>query len=110
MWASQRASEMIVGIFQSLVLLDRCGVGQMNSMSLVHQAVDQPVPVVGRLDDNALEPIPIARELLGDQWQIVGQPLLINHLILFIDQHRHVVIRVQIDRAVQFHLRLLLRH
>ena len=63
---------MIVGILQSLVLSDRGSVGQMNTMSLVHQAVDQPVPVVGRLDNNALEPIPIARQLLCDQEQIVG--------------------------------------
>ena len=29
-------------------------VGQMNFMTVVHQSVDQPVPIVGRLDDNAL--------------------------------------------------------
>src|SRR5688572_31531477 len=55
---------MIVSVLQSLVLLDRSRVGQMNAMSLVHQAVDQPVPVEGRLHDNALEHIPIARKLL----------------------------------------------
>jgi hypothetical protein len=35
--------------------LDRSRVGQMNTMSLVHQAVDQPVPVVRGLDDNTFK-------------------------------------------------------
>jgi hypothetical protein len=32
---------------------------------------------------------------------------MLSRLILFIDQHRHVVVGMQIDRAIQFHLRLL---
>ena len=46
---------MIVGVFEPFVLLDRCGVGQMNLVPLVHQTVDQPVPVVRGLDDNTFK-------------------------------------------------------
>ena len=49
---------IVAGIFETLVLLDRARVGQMNFVPLFHQTVDQPVLVVGRLDDNTLKPNP----------------------------------------------------
>ena len=48
---------VVVGVLESRVLLDRGGVGQMKLVPFIHQPVDQPVPVVGRLDDDALKQI-----------------------------------------------------
>jgi hypothetical protein len=37
---------VVIGILQSIVLLYRRRVGEMNSVALLHQTIDQPVPVV----------------------------------------------------------------
>ena len=91
---------MIVGVFEPVLLLDRCGVGQVHFVAFCHQSIDQPVPVVGRLHHDPFKLGLIDRELREDQCQIVGQALLIDNSILFIDHGRHVISRVQIDRSV----------
>ena len=50
----------------------------------------------------------IGSELLEDQLQIVGQALSVDDLIFFVDQHRDIVVGVQVNGTKQFHLRLLL--
>src|SRR5215510_14931682 len=95
---------VVIGILQSAVLLDRRGVCKMKSVALLHQSIDQPVPVVGRFYYDPLKRSAIARQLLRDQREIVWQPLLIHHLIVLVDHHRHVVGGMQINGSVQFHL------
>src|SRR4029453_4137430 len=95
---------VVIGILQPLVLLYRRGVGEMNSVALLHESIDQPVPVVSRFHHDPLKRSPIARELLRDQREIVGQALLIHHLILLVDPPRPVVGGMQINCSVQFHL------
>src|SRR5438105_14745139 len=60
---------MIVGVLEPFVLLDRRCVGQMNFMSLVHQAVDQPVPIEGRRCRGADPDSPrAAGRSMADRW------------------------------------------
>ncbi len=47
-------------------------------------------------------------ELPEDQLQIVGQTFSVDDLIFFVDQHRDIVVGVQVNGTLQFHLRLLL--
>lgn len=44
---------LVVGIFQARVFLNLSRIGQMDHISLSHQRINQPVPVIGGLDDNA---------------------------------------------------------
>lgn len=43
---------LVAAVLQSLVLLDRSGIGQMHVEAGFLQAIDQPIPVVGRLGDD----------------------------------------------------------
>src|SRR5215831_1425156 len=94
---------VVIGILQSIVLLDRRGVRKMKSVALLHQSIDQPVPVVGRFHYDPLKGSAIARELLRDHGKIVRQTLLTHHLIVLVDHHSHVVGGMQINGSVQFH-------
>src|SRR5262245_54677391 len=94
---------VVIGILQSIVLLDRRSIGEMKSVALLHQSINQPVPVIGRFHYDPLKGSVIARELLSDQGKIVRQALLIHYLILLVNHHRHVVGRMQINGSVQFH-------
>src|SRR5215475_12998855 len=75
----------------------------MKSVALLQQSIDQPVPVIGRFHYDPLKRSAIARELLRDQGKIVRQALLIHHLIVLVNHHRHVVGGMQINCSVQFH-------
>ncbi len=57
---------LVVGLLAFFVLLDRSGVDRMQFVSFIQQPFDQPVPVVSRLDDDALKRISVAGKLLGD--------------------------------------------
>jgi len=46
---------LIVGILESLVLMNRCRVDEVHPIALFHQPLDQPVPVLGRLDCDAVQ-------------------------------------------------------
>ncbi|HWV47084.1 MAG TPA: hypothetical protein VN039_13870 [Nitrospira sp.] len=38
---------MIVGILESFILVDRRRIDEMNRITLLHESIDQPVPVIG---------------------------------------------------------------
>ena len=44
---------LVAAVLQSIVLLDRSRIGEMHVEASVLQAVDQPIPVEGRLDHDA---------------------------------------------------------
>ena len=49
----------IVGVLQPLILFDSPGVGQVEAIARIHESIDEPVPVEGRLDHDAHEFIPM---------------------------------------------------
>jgi len=97
---------LVAAVLQSFVLFDRRRVGEVHMEAGVLQSVDQPIPVVGRLDHHAgqfvLPPGQKARDLLD----VVGQALLRNNPIAIVDNSDNAVVGMQINSAVH-HLRLL---
>jgi len=75
----------VIGILETVVLLHRCGVGQMHPVAGLHQPVDEPVPVIGRLYHHTGDVFLILSSLLQNRGQMVGEALLIDHLVLLIE-------------------------
>jgi hypothetical protein len=76
---------LIVGEFQSAVLLDGGRVGQMYLVTRPHQEIDQPVPIVRGLNDNAGNVILVWFHCLQNAFTFVRQLLLEDPLAGFID-------------------------
>ena len=94
----------IAGVLEAVVLADGSGVGQFDVEPGFLQAVDQPVPVVGRFDDHAGQlPLPWL-EKPDDLFQVVREPLFRDDLVAVIRYRYHAVVRVQVNSAI-FHLR-----
>jgi hypothetical protein len=72
----------------------------------VLQAIDQPIPVVGRLDDDACHLVSPARQKADDLRDLVRQALLRHNVIGIVDKRDNAVVGMQINPAVH-HLRLL---
>jgi hypothetical protein len=94
----------VTAVFQSFVFLDRCGVGQMHFEPRRLQAINQPVPVEGRFDDNAGHLFPPGQEQSDDLRQVVGQSLFRHDPVFFIRHGHHAVVRMQVNSAI-FHFR-----
>jgi hypothetical protein len=58
-------------VFQSFVLPDRRGVGQMHAVTILYQRIHKPVPVVCRFDDHAHQLSPMRRQCRPDLYLIV---------------------------------------
>ena len=89
----------ITTLFQPLVLPDRCGVGQMDMVSIGKQCIDQPVPVVRRFDDHTFQFFAKRCQHGADLQRVVGQPPLIDDVVHLIADHDHTIVRVQVDSA-----------
>jgi hypothetical protein len=46
---------VIIGILETAILLDRCGIGQMQVIARIHEAIDEPVPIIGGFDYQTLD-------------------------------------------------------
>ena len=62
----------VAAMFEAIILLDRRRVCQMNGIVCVLQAIHQPVPVEGRLDDNTKQIGPIWTQRRAYFFQPVG--------------------------------------
>jgi hypothetical protein len=62
-------------MLEFIVLLDRRRIGQVKHVACFNQAIDEPVPVVGRLHNDAGEFLSIGDESRAYRTQIVGQSL-----------------------------------
>ena len=90
----------IIAVLETVVLLDRRRVCQAYIKSRGPQSVDQPVPVVRRLDRNGSDISRAAAQRRHDQLKIVAQPLGEYHVILRVRHDQHAVVGVQINRCV----------
>jgi hypothetical protein len=71
---------LIVGVFQSRVFLDRSRIGKVNVVTLTYQQVNQPVPIIGGLDDNADDLFLVWLQSVKDKLTIVRQVRLDSFL------------------------------
>jgi hypothetical protein len=82
----------VAAVLESCVFLDRRGVGQMYLEARRLQAINQPVPVEGRFDDNAGHLFPPGHEQAKNLRQVVGQPLFCHDPVFFIRHGHHTVV------------------
>ena len=97
---------LVAAVLQSFVLLDRSGIGEMHVEARVLQAIDQPVPVVGRLDHDAGQLLLPANQKANDLRDVVRQALLCHNPIGIVDNSDNAVVGMQINPAIH-HPRLL---
>jgi hypothetical protein len=76
---------LIAAVLQSLVLLDRSGIGQMHVEAGVLQAIDQPIPVVGRLEMLGLVADRLAVYNLSAAWGSGESPEALIALLIPLD-------------------------
>ena len=97
---------LVAAVLQSFVLLDRSGIGQMHVEAGVLQAIDQPIPVVGRLDHHAGQLVLPSSKKADDLRDVVWQAFLRYYPIGIVDNSDNAVVGMQINSAVH-HLRRL---
>ena len=97
----------VPGVLEAVLLLDGAGVDQVNGKAGVLQAIDQPVPVVGGLDGNALNLAGVAAQGLLNLGVVVGKSLAEHDAIRFIQHAQHAVVAVQVNGCVQCFVGLL---
>ena len=68
------------------------GVGEFDVEARCHQAIDQPVPVVGGFDDDAGEFVPMRGKQRQYLLQIVGTAFADQNLVGFVGHHNHAVV------------------
>ena len=90
----------IVAMLETVVLLDRRRVHQPHVKARGSQSVDQPVPVVGRLDRDSPDFTGAAAQRRHDRLEIIAKPLCQHHMIGRIRHDNHAVVGVQINRCV----------
>jgi len=66
----------VVTMFETSVLRHGRGVRQLHPIAMIHQAIDEPVPVVRRLDRDAGQVIAKGFDLPENRGQFVGQSSL----------------------------------
>ena len=87
---------LIAAVLQSFILLDRRRVGEMHLEAGVLQAIDQPIPVVGRLDHDAGQFVLPPSQKAHDLRNVVRQALLRRNAIGIVDDRDHAVVGMQI--------------
>src|SRR6202022_2612329 len=97
---------LVAAVLESVVLLDRSGVGEMHVHACVLQAIDQPIPIVGRLDHDTGQLVLPSSQKADDLRDVVWQALLRYYPIGIVDNSDNAVVGMQINPAVH-HLRLL---
>jgi len=91
----------VVGVFLALVQLDERGVCQVDGVALVHEAVDEPVPVEGGFDGEAFDALFVGFEGLADRLDVVGQFALEDNVFVCVEQGAVGVVAVQVESAVE---------
>jgi hypothetical protein len=72
---------LIAAVLQSFILLDRRRVGEMQLEAGILQAIDQPIPVVGRLDHDACHLVAPARQNADDLRDLVQKRFCATNVI-----------------------------
>lgn len=82
---------VVVGVFQPFVLLNRRRVDQMYPVSRLHQAVDQPIQIVGRFHRQAFDAVLKGFQASQDIDQIAILFVPIHDSVVFVDQLRYYI-------------------
>jgi hypothetical protein len=98
---------VIVRVLEAAVLRKGWDMGEVHGVAGVHEPIDAPVPIIGRLHRNALEGLTEGRERREDSRQLVAESLLLADTIVVIDHDNHTVGAMQIDPSIVVHLNLL---
>lgn len=93
----------IGGVFNSVVLLDGQCIGQMHRIAMLDQAIDEPVPVIGGLNNDATNRILIGLQVLLNSFEVVIQSFFTDQLIVVVYQRNHAVVAVKVNSAVELH-------
>lgn len=75
----------IISILETVLLLHRRRIGQVQSIACVHEAIDEPGPIIRGVDDHTLNVSIIRGSLLQERSEIVRQPFVVDPLILLIE-------------------------
>lgn len=86
-------------MLESIVLLDRRRIGQVKHVACFNQAIDESVPVVGRLHNDAGEFLSIGGESRAYRTQIVGQPPGIYDLVGVVGDDDKAIVGVEVYAA-----------
>jgi hypothetical protein len=97
---------LVVALLQAGILRNRRSVHQPNIHARIDQPVDQPVPVVGRLDRERFEGGEIGGECLQHPLKVIRQSSLEDHSVLFVDDGQDPIVGMKIDRWLKCHCRL----
>ena len=97
---------LVAAVLETVVLLDRSSVCEMHVEASILQPVDQPIPVVGRLDHDAGQIVLPPSQKADDLRDVVRQAPLRHNAIGLIDDRDNAVVGMQINPAVH-HLLLL---
>lgn len=93
----------VVGVLETVVLAHLGGVGQHDGIAVICEAIDEPIPVVGRFDGHLGDPGFIRFEQLQDGGQLAGEFLVRDALAAFVHKAAEGVVAVQVDSRHDFH-------
>ncbi len=97
---------LVVAVLESVVAFHGDGIGKPDVVAFGHQAVDQPVPVVGGFDDHPGQFNAVRREQGEYLRKVVGTAPAEQHLVGLVRHHDNAIVRMQIYTAIS-HLGLL---
>ena len=80
---------------------------QVYRIAGTHEPIDEPIPIIGGLDGNALQRGSKRFQCGEDQGQLIREPFLVEHPILVIEHHDDAVGGMQIDSRITPHRSLL---
>lgn len=96
---------LVSAVLETAVLLDGDSVGETDVESGILKAIDQPIPVVSRLDRDACQFVLPASEKANDLRKVVRQSLLRDNPVGIVNHGDNAIVGMQINPAVH-HLRL----
>jgi hypothetical protein len=97
---------LVVAVLESVVAFHGDGVGEPDGVAFGHQAIDQPVPVVGGFDDHACQFVAVRRKQREYRRKVVGTAAADEHLVRLVRHHDNAIVRMQVYTAIS-HLGLL---
>lgn len=92
---------LVAAVLESGVLRHGRSIGQMYRVAVLFQAIDQPIPVVRRLHNDARHLVMVRLQFLEDRRQFIGQPALPEWAVVLVEHGQDAIAGMQIDRCVK---------
>jgi hypothetical protein len=93
----------VIDVLESLVLLSGAGIGQMNRIALLHEGIDEPVPVKRGLDHHSCQLCLVGGKEGQNELPIVRDIVLEDPLSPLVNDRQVTILCMKIDSTVQFH-------